>query len=121
MFHRECGRRSLINDNWLDAYGAHFTAPAERAGAIGWAKGFATGAHRFEVPDAAATVEVLSKPALAIWGMADRTLHAAQFLPLFNELFPRATVHKLDGVGHYSLEDAPETIAHHVKTFIEQS
>jgi len=110
-----------ISDTWLRAYGAHFASPADCAGAIGWAKGFAIGAHRFETPDAAARQAIQSRPALAIWGMADRTLHAAHLLPLFSELFPRAPVHKLAGVGHYSLEDAPEAIAGHIAAFLQQT
>lgn len=110
-----------INDTWLRAYGAPFATPAECAGAIGWAKGFATDAHQFEMPDAVAKQAIQSKPALAIWGMADRTLHAEHFLPLFGELFPQAPVHKLDGVGHYSLEDAPEPIAALVAAFLQQT
>jgi len=110
-----------INGTWLRAYGAPFATPAECAGAIGWAKGFATSAHQFEVPDAAARQAIRSKPALAIWGMADHTLHAEHFLPLFSELFPQAPIHKLDGVGHYSLEDAPEPIAALVTAFLQQT
>lgn len=110
-----------INDTWLRAYGAPFATPAECAGAMGWAKGFATGAHQFETPDAAARQAIRSKPALAIWGMADHTLHAEHFLPLFSELFPQAPIHKLDGVGHYSLEDAPEPIAALVTAFLQQT
>src|SRR6185437_2152085 len=110
---------ALINDTWLHAYGAHFSDAAECAAAIGWAKGFATGAHRFELPDAAAKEEIQSKPALAVWGLADRTLHAEHFLPLFSELFPQAPIHKLDRVGHYCLEDAPGTIAAHITTFLQ--
>ena len=109
---------ALITDTWLQAYGAPFTSPAECAGAIGWAKGVATGAHRFEVPDAQAMREIQSKPALAIWGLADRTLHAEHCLPLFSALFPDASVHKLTGVGHYCLEDAPDLIAAHVTAFL---
>lgn len=109
---------ALITDIWLQAYGAPFTSSAECAGAIGWAKGVATGAHRFEMPDAQAMREIQSKPALAIWGLADRTLHAEHCLPLFSELFPDASVHKLTGVGHYCLEDAPDIIAAHVTAFL---
>ena len=108
----------LINDTWLQAYGAAFASRAESAGAIGWAKGFAIDAHRFEVPDAQAMREIQSKPALAVWGSADRTLHAEHFLPLFSALFPHAPVHKLAGVGHYCLEDASEIIAAHVTAFL---
>lgn len=114
-------RHALINDTWLQAYGAHFAQPAQCAGAIGWAKGFALGAHRFEEPDAATRQAMQAKPALAIWGMADRTLHAEHFLPLFGEVFPQATMHKLEGVGHYCLEDAPEVIAARVTTFLQQT
>jgi len=53
--------------------------------------------------------------------MADRTLHAEHFLPLFSELFPDAPVHRLPGVGHYSLEDAPDAIADRIATFLAQT
>ena len=111
----------LINDAWLRAYGARFATPADCAGAIGWAKGVATGAHRFEMPDAAARRAIAAKPAMAIWGMADRTLHAEHFLPLFSALFPDGRVHRLPGVGHYSLEDAPDAIADRIATFLAQT
>lgn len=111
---------ALISDTWMRAYGARFDQRDQCAGAIGWAKGFAIGAHRFEEPDAAARRAMQTKPALAIWGMADRTLQAEHFLPLFAEVFPQAPVHKLEGVGHYCLEDAPEAIAARVAAFLKQ-
>lgn len=112
---------AVINDVWLRAYGSRFGRFDDCAGAIGWAKGFAIGAHRFETPDEAALRAVAAMPALAIWGMADRTLNASHFLPLFNETFPQAAVHRLVGAGHYSLEDAPDSIAAHVALFLEQT
>ena len=111
----------VINDTWLRAYGSPFTHPSDCLGAIGWAKGFAIGEHRFEMPDAVAKRDIQSKPALAIWGMADRTLGGDHFLPLFEELFPAAAVHKLPGVGHYSFEDAPQTIATIINDFLVQT
>lgn len=112
---------SLISDTWLSAYGAHFASPADCLGAIGWAKGLANGAHRFEAPDAAAERAIRAKPALAIWGEADRTLMAEHFLPLFAALFPSAPVHRLAGVGHYCLEDAPDEVASLITEFIRQT
>jgi len=109
----------LISDTWLRAYGSHFVDPSDCLGAIGWAKGFATGEHRFEIPDDAAKRVIRSRPALALWGMADRTLDASHFLPLFNEVFPGAPVHKLPGVGHYSLEDAPADIGAVISEFLQ--
>lgn len=112
---------ALITDTWLAAYGSRFTSPADCLGASGWAKGYATGAHQFEVPDAAAASAIRAKPALAIWGEADRTLHAEHFLPLFTELFPNAPIHRLAGVGHYCLEDAPDEVGRLIADFIQRS
>ncbi|PMS19020.1 alpha/beta hydrolase [Trinickia dabaoshanensis] len=111
----------LIGDVWLQAYGSRFSSAAQCLGAIGWAKGFALGEHRFEVPGDAARRAIAVKPALAIWGMRDRTLNAEHFLPLFEAAFPGAAVRRLDTAGHYSLEDEPDSISTHIGSFLEQS
>ena len=92
--------------------------PAHAAGAIGWAKGYATNAHRFEQPDAATRRALAVKPALAIWGEQDRTLHAAHFLPLFETAFPEGVIRLLAQAGHYSPEDAPLEVAELVLGFV---
>lgn len=112
---------AVITDTWLDAYGSAFSSPADCLGAIGWAKGFATGQHRFETPGAAAVQTIRGRPALAIWGEADRTLDAEHFLPLFAKLFPTAPVHRLAGVGHYCFEDAPDEIGKLIAEFIRDT
>ncbi|MER7844101.1 alpha/beta fold hydrolase [Kitasatospora sp. NPDC096077] len=109
---------ALITDTWLRAYGSPFPTPAEAAGAIGWAEGFATGAHAFATPDAGVRTALAALPALAVWGAADRTLAARHFLPLFAEAFPRGRAVELPGVGHYSPEDAPEVVADLVERFL---
>lgn len=111
-------RGDIITDVWLDAYRAPFPTPEAAAGAIGWAKGFATGAHVFETPDAATKAALARIPALAAWGEADRTLQAEHFLPLFRQAFPEGMVHRLPGVGHYSPEDAPDAVARLVTGFM---
>ena len=111
-------RNEIITDTWLRAYRAPFPTPAHAAGGIGWAKGFAIGAHEFENPDAATKEELAKKPALAIWGDADRTLHAEHFLPLFRQAFPNGQVNCLPATGHYSLEDAPEDVTRLVAEFV---
>jgi pimeloyl-ACP methyl ester carboxylesterase len=112
---------AVITDTWLAAYGAPFPSPADCLGAIGWAKGFATGAHRFETPEPVADRAIRGKPALAIWGEADRALQAEHFLPLFTAIFPTAPVRRLAGVGHYCLEDASETVTGLISEFIRQT
>ena len=109
---------AVITDAWLAAYGAPFARPADCLGAIGWAKGFATGAHQFEAPTPAADRAIRSRPALAIWGEADRTLHADHFLPLFSAIFPAAPVRRLAGVGHYCFEGAAQDIVGLIVEFI---
>lgn len=113
-------RNEIVTDAWIEAFRAPFPTPAHAAGAIGWAKGFATGAHHFEEPDAAAKAAISSKPAIAIWGEQDRTLHAEHFLPLFTQLFPHARIHKLRDAGHYSPEDAPGDVAQLVIDFVRE-
>lgn len=112
---------AVISPTWLHAYGAAFEQPADCLGPIGWAEGFARDMHQFEVPSESARQIIVSKPALAIWGDADQTLHAKHFLPLFRELFPHSATHRLPDAGHYSLEDAPETINDLVRSFLSQS
>ncbi|MFJ2192767.1 alpha/beta fold hydrolase [Kitasatospora sp. NPDC087861] len=109
---------ALITDTWLTAYGSAFPTRAEAAGALGWAKGFAVGAHAFETPTVEARTALAALPALALWGAADRTLGARHFLPLFTEAFPRGRAVELPGVGHYSPEDAPDTVAAVLEQFL---
>lgn len=112
---------ALITDTWLSAYGAPFASPADCRGAIGWAKGFATGMHRFETPDPAADRIIRGKPALAIWGEQDRTLRAEHFLQVFTAVFPAAPVRRLAGVGHYCFEDSPEAVVGLISDFIGET
>jgi pimeloyl-ACP methyl ester carboxylesterase len=114
-------RNEIITNTWLEAYRAPFPTPKHAVGGIGWAKGYATGAHQFEQPDAEIKSALANKPALAIWGDADQTLHADHFLPLFNQAFPSGQVHRLPAVGHYSPEDASSLVAELVTEFVETS
>lgn len=114
-------RNEVITDTWIQAYGAPFSTPDETLGAIGWAKGVATNAHVFEEPSPEAKDKISRLPALTIWGSADKTLQGKYFIPLFRSVFPLGIVHELPGVGHYSLEDAPETIGLLVRQFLEMT
>jgi hypothetical protein len=56
------------------------------------------------------------------WGYLFRnlikTLQPEHFIPLFSEAFPNGTTHRLDGVGHYCHEDAPEEVAKLIDEFL---
>jgi cis-3-alkyl-4-acyloxetan-2-one decarboxylase len=109
----------IITPTWIRAYADAFPNRAETAGALGWAKGFALGAHRFEQPTAEAREHASRLPALAIWGTEDHTLAAEHFLPLFRAVFPHGIVSELPTSGHYSPEDAAHTIAPLLKLFLD--
>ena len=59
------------------------------------------------------------KPALAIWGKQDRTLHGEHFLPLFRSAFPNGIMQEIDQAGHYSPEDQPALVAHLIDQFMQ--
>ena len=109
---------SIITDIWLKAYRAPFPNPAYALGTIGLAKGYATGQHQFELPSESVKEILASKPALALWGKQDRTLHGKHFLPLFRSAFPKGTVYEIDNAGHYSPEDAPQEISTRITEFL---
>ncbi len=110
---------TIVTDTWLEAYRAPFPNPSNARGAIGWAKGFATGHHQFEIPSDETRSQLRDKPAMALWGQQDRTLHADHFLPLFRQAFPAGTVHEIDKAGHYSPEDQPALITHLIHHFMQ--
>ncbi|HEU5023306.1 MAG TPA: alpha/beta fold hydrolase [Spirillospora sp.] len=112
---------SLITPTWIRAYAQAFPTRTATLGALGWAKGFALGTHQFEVPSARAQQRAAEIPALAIWGLEDRTLHAKNFLPLYRAAFPHGLVSELPEAGHYSLEDDPRTISALLKLFLDST
>jgi len=111
----------IINDTWLEAYRAPFPSSAYALGVIGWAKGYATEQHRFEMPSEEVKDILADKSALAIWGKQDRTLHGEHFLPLFRSAFPDGIVHEIDKSGHYSPEDQPMLVGHLIDHFMQET
>ncbi|MCR4412502.1 MAG: alpha/beta fold hydrolase [Thermoguttaceae bacterium] len=57
------------------------------------------------------------RPVLLIWGMDDWCF-TPRFLERFIEFFPQAEVHRLDGAGHYVLEDAPDRVIPILRAFL---
>ncbi len=65
----------------------------------------------------AALPQFRDRPVLLIWGMDDWCF-TPRFLARFIEFFPQAEVHRLDGVGHYVMEDAPERAVPIIQEFL---
>lgn len=60
------------------------------------------------------------RPVALVWGMDDWCF-GNEFLERFEKIFPRAEVHRLEGVGHYLLEDAPEQVVPRIERFLEET
>ncbi len=59
-------------------------------------------------------------PICLIWGMRDWCF-TPKFLDRFLDFFPEATVHQLEGAGHYVIEDAHEEIVPMLEEFFKQT
>ena len=106
---------------WVGHLGWDLGAKQTIKSTIGWAKGYATGQHQFEIPSQEVKDILAIKPALAIWGKQDRTLHGEHFLALFRLAFPNGIIHELEKAGHYSPEDQPSIITHLIDNFVQET
>ncbi|MFZ5478900.1 MAG: alpha/beta fold hydrolase [Myxococcota bacterium] len=57
------------------------------------------------------------KPALIVWGMADPAFKP-HLLSRWQELWPSAPVVKLDGVGHFPQEEAPDRVSSEIGAWL---
>ncbi|WP_329362981.1 alpha/beta fold hydrolase [Streptomyces sp. NBC_01483] len=110
---------TVITPAWIRAYATAFPTREQTLGALGWARGFALGTHRFASPSPQAREAAAHLPALTVWGMQDQTLRAEHFLPLFHAAFPHGLATELPTAGHYSPEDAPEAVLALVRLFLD--
>lgn len=62
--------------------------------------------------------KLLSKPMLLLWGMKDKFFPAETMLPKWLEAFPNAKVVKLENVGHFFQEEAPQEVANAIRDFL---
>ncbi len=57
------------------------------------------------------------RPMLICWGLKDFVFDK-HFLTLWTDQFPQAEVHRFGDCGHYILEDAPEEVIGHIRSFL---
>ena len=63
--------------------------------------------------------ELSDWPAQLIWGMQDWCFRPACLDRLLS-VFPNAEVHRLDNAAHYVVEDAPEEVIAHMRSFLDR-
>jgi haloalkane dehalogenase len=59
-------------------------------------------------------------PIMMIWGMKDWCFRP-DCLERFSHHFPQADIVRLQDVGHYVMEDAPEDVLQHLERFVNPS
>ena len=68
-----------------------------------------------------ATQAIKEKPAMMIFGEADRALPKDFTIGCFKDLWPTGPVVTLPGVGHFLQEDAPETVSALIQQFVQMT
>lgn len=58
-------------------------------------------------------------PVKMIWGMQD-WVFTGQVLDEMHKRIPHAQVHRIDRAGHYVLEEAPQEVTEHIRSFINE-
>jgi cis-3-alkyl-4-acyloxetan-2-one decarboxylase len=118
------GRRTRLDSNVEAAYLAPYDSWANRLAVYGFVRDIPTG-------PGVSTWETLRKierslptladrPSCLIWGMRDWCFRP-DCLDRFVEVWPRADVHRLNDVGHWVVEDAPEESLAIVEAFFGKS
>jgi haloalkane dehalogenase len=113
---------AVVDDVWIRAYSAPFETPEESIGALEFPLDHYLWRIRDYVVEGIAGLPALrSKPAMLAEGMCDHAIPPERAIADFEGLWPRGTVVRLPGVGHYCQEDAPETLVELVERFIDRN
>jgi haloalkane dehalogenase len=106
----------------LRAYAAHFKTPADCKGAIEFPLDIIQDRMVPYVLEGFPGVpELRRKPAMLAEGMADQAIPPELAIADFKMLFPAGPVVRLDGVGHFCQEDAPEALVAMIQLFIQMT
>ena len=113
---------AAIDDAWLRAYSGHFRTKADCKGAIEFpidvAKGRIVG---FVKEGFGGVPELKKKPAMLVEGMKDRAIPPEIAIADFRALYPNGPIVTLPNAGHFSQEDAPETIVALIRQFVQMT
>jgi len=113
-----------VDENWVRAYAAPFPTPDDCVAAFRFPQCIADREtvdflKTIRTPEATAAIK--AKPAMMIFGEADRALPQAFTIGCFKDLWPDAPVVTLPGVGHFLQEDAPETVSALIEQFVQMT
>ena len=113
-----------VDETWVRAYSSPFPTPESCIAAYRFPQcindretvDFLKSIHTPE-----ATAAIKEKPAMLIFGEADRALPHAFTIGCFKDLWPNGPVVTLPGIGHFLQEDAPETVSALIQQFVQMT
>ena len=113
---------SAVDANWIAAYGAPFPTKADCIGAIDFPLDILLGRMFPYVREGFPLLDNLkSKPAMLAVGMEDRGIAPKAQIEDFRGVWPGRPIVELPGAGHFSQEDAPDTIIALIQLFMQST
>lgn len=111
---------AVVDDNWLAAYAAPFPTADDCIGAIEFPLDALLGRILPYVREGFPMVPNLkSKPAMLAVGLKDKAIAPEVQVADFRNLWPDRPIVELPNAGHFSQEDAPETLVALIQAFVQ--
>jgi haloalkane dehalogenase len=111
---------AAVDDTWIDAYSAPFTAPEECIGAHEFPlDAFLARFVEYMLEGAAGVEQLKAKPAMLAEGMCDKAIPPEIAIADFEATWPEGVIVRLPNVGHFCQEDAPETLVSLIDAFVQ--
>ncbi|MEV0119477.1 hypothetical protein AB0H77_40530 [Streptomyces sp. NPDC050844] len=115
-------RPQIVTPTWIRAYAGHFTGRSECRGVVRFPQQLVApdpDAHPVPAPAPTAVAAVRGQPAMLVEGMRDTALLPRHVIPAFRLAHPDAPIVELPDAGHFTPEDAPETLLALPQLFLE--
>jgi pimeloyl-ACP methyl ester carboxylesterase len=113
---------AAVDANWIAAYTAAFPTKEDCVGAVEFPLDALLQRIVPYIKEGLPLVDNLkSKPAMLTVGMKDRTIAPERQIADFQAVWPNRPIVKLPNAGHFSQEDAPDTIVALVQQFVQST
>jgi haloalkane dehalogenase len=113
---------AAIDANWIAAYSAPFPTKQDCPGATEFPLDALLNRIAPYIKEGMPLIDGLkSKPAMLTVGMKDRTILPQRQIADFKAVWPNRPIVELPNAGHFSQEDAPDTIIALIQNFIQST
>jgi pimeloyl-ACP methyl ester carboxylesterase len=113
---------AVVDANWIAAYTAAFPTKEDCVGAVEFPLDALLQRIVPYIKEGLPLVDNLkSKPAMLTVGMKDRTIAPERQIADFQAVWPNRPIVKLPNAGHFSQEDAPDTIVALIQQFVQST